>query len=101
MKIRDDQAERDASPQVRPLDGRKSAIVAKANHQKVSRDTDRITLSPRAREFRAACKRLAESPDMRPEKIAEIKARLKSGRYRVEADRIAARMIRDALASDE
>jgi flagellar biosynthesis anti-sigma factor FlgM len=101
MKIRDDQPNTDFNQPVAPPAECKATKIAGSRKQAVRSDIDRITLSPRAHEYRAACKRLAETPDIRTEKVAEVKARLTSERYRIEADKIAARMIRDALTADD
>nr|MBL0714274.1 flagellar biosynthesis anti-sigma factor FlgM [Desulfobacterales bacterium] len=57
--------------------------------------------SPRAQEYRRACERLAALPDIESQKVLEIKNRRQSGRYRIDADKIAEKMIRDALRNDE
>ena len=64
-------------------------------------DADHVHLSPRAREFQKARQDLATLPDEAPEKIQAIRDRIQSGRYRIDTDEIAAKMIREALASDE
>ncbi len=64
-------------------------------------NTDRVHLSPRAREYQQARQALAALPDEAPENVRAIRDRIQSGRYRVEADEIAAKMIREALNNDE
>ncbi len=64
-------------------------------------DADNVHLSPRAREFQKARQDLATLTDEASEKIQGIRDRIQSGRYRIDADEIAAKMIREALASDE
>lgn len=101
MKIRDDQPNSGIDPKVTPLAERKLTKVAGSKASMLRSESDRVTLSPRAREYREARKLLAETPDIRAEKVAAVKARLISGRYRIDADQIAARMIRDALTADD
>lgn len=62
---------------------------------------DRVHLSPRAQEYQKARKALAALPDIDADKVQAVQDRLQSGRYRIEADKIAAKMIRDALTGDE
>jgi flagellar biosynthesis anti-sigma factor FlgM len=62
---------------------------------------DRVRLSPRAQEYQKARKALAALPDVDADKVQAVHDRLRSGGYRIEADKIAAEMIRDVLAGDE
>jgi negative regulator of flagellin synthesis FlgM len=66
-----------------------------------SDSSDRVSLSPQARELLAARCALAAIPDIREEKVAEIKARIEAGRYRLDSQAIAAEMIRQSLIEDE
>ena len=67
-----------------------------------ARDTkDRLHLSPRAKALAKARRQLDTIPDVDLQKVREIKRRLQSGRYRLNADEIAERMIRDALHHQE
>lgn len=62
---------------------------------------DRVSLSPRARELLNAQRALAAIPDVRAEKVEEIKARIADGSYRIDSEKIAVKMIREALSNDE
>jgi negative regulator of flagellin synthesis FlgM len=61
---------------------------------------DRVSLSPRARELAAARRALEVIPDVRPDKVADLKARIEAGNYRIDSEVIADRMLRDALPDD-
>ena len=61
---------------------------------------DRVSLSPRARELLAARRALEVIPDVREDKIAEIKARIENGTYRIDGESIADKMIRDTFEND-
>lgn len=61
---------------------------------------DRVSLSPRARELLAARRALEVIPEVRADKIAEIKARIEKGSYRIDGRAIADKMIRDAFEND-
>lgn len=62
---------------------------------------DRVSLSPQARELRNAQRTLSAIPDVRAEKVEEIKARIADGSYRIDSEQIAAKMIREALSDNE
>jgi negative regulator of flagellin synthesis FlgM len=59
---------------------------------------DRIELSQQAMDFQVALKALSGLPDIREQKVADIKSRIEAGKYRVEARDIADRII-DRLRS--
>ena len=62
---------------------------------------DRVTLSPQAREIRDAQRALAAIPEVREDKVAEVKARIAEGRYRIDSQEIAERMIKEALSDKD
>jgi negative regulator of flagellin synthesis FlgM len=62
---------------------------------------DRVSLSPQARELLKAQQSLAALPDVREDKVSEIKARVDGGRYHIDSEAIAAKMIREAFPEDE
>lgn len=62
---------------------------------------DRVSFSPQAQEMLAARRTLASLPDIREEKIAEIRSRMDAGDYRIDSQAIAAAMIRQAITEDE
>jgi negative regulator of flagellin synthesis FlgM len=61
---------------------------------------DRVSFSPQARERLNARRALAAIPDIRAEKVEEIKARIADGSYRIDSEQIADKMIREALSDD-
>ncbi len=66
-----------------------------------ARRRDRVSLSPQARELLKAQRVLAAIPDVREDKVEEIKARIADGTYRIDSDQIAAKMIREVLSDDD
>jgi negative regulator of flagellin synthesis FlgM len=74
---------------------RNSAAEAPAKKPSVAQAGDRVSLSPQARELIKAQKALAALPDIREDKVAEIKTRIEEGRYRIDSEGIAAKMIRE------
>jgi negative regulator of flagellin synthesis FlgM len=61
---------------------------------------DRVELSAKARELQAAREAIQEMDDVDHEKVAKIKARIEAGTYKVDADKIAGKMIEESLLSD-
>lgn len=58
---------------------------------------DKVVLSPQAQTLRHARSVLDATPDVRTELVADIKFRIENGTYTVDSDKIARRMIRDAV----
>ena len=58
---------------------------------------DRVELSGRSREMAKAAETLATTPDVREQRVAEIKQRIDNQEYKVDPDQVAHRMIVDFL----
>ncbi|MFO8080185.1 MAG: flagellar biosynthesis anti-sigma factor FlgM [Armatimonadota bacterium] len=54
---------------------------------------DQLALSSRAEEIKLARAALAEAPEVRAERVAELKAQVQSGTYKVDPDRVAERIL--------
>jgi negative regulator of flagellin synthesis FlgM len=80
-----------AQPTAKPVGKTPAAPVARG---------DRVQLSPQARELQAAREAVAKMDAMDHEKVARIKAQIASGTYRVDAARIASKMIEESLLDD-
>jgi len=50
-------------------------------------------LSQRAQEVQAAREALAEVPEIRQDRVAELKARIEAGTYQVDSHRVAERIL--------
>jgi negative regulator of flagellin synthesis FlgM len=61
---------------------------------------DKVELSARAKQVQAASKLAQAFPDVREDRVAEIRNQIESGTYRIDAGKIAAAMLKEAL-SDE
>ena len=57
-------------------------------------DVDRLALSHRAEEIRAARAALAEAPEVRAQRVAQLRAQIEAGTYRVDADTVAERILK-------
>ncbi len=60
-------------------------------------DSVKTEISPKAKEYAKAKELAGKSPDVREEKIAEIRKRIASGQYKVDADAVADRMVTSHL----
>ena len=58
---------------------------------------DRVALSPEAKQIQEAKKSLDALPDVREEKVAEIKEQIEAGTYTVDGEKIAFKMIRESI----
>lgn len=61
---------------------------------------DRVELSPRARRFQEARRIASESPEIRADRVAEVRDRMAAGTFRVEGERIALRMLGESLMDE-
>jgi len=61
---------------------------------------DNVVLSPEAKEIQEAKRVLDSLPDVREEKVREIKRQVENGTYRIEEKKIAAKIVRDSLLDE-
>jgi len=61
---------------------------------------DQVELSAKARELQAAQDAIQKMDDVDHEKVARIKAQIKAGTYKVDADKIAGTMIEESLLKE-
>ena len=61
---------------------------------------DSVALSPQARELMAAREAIHRMPEVDVRKVAAVRAQLQNGTYRVDSQKIAARMVAEALLND-
>jgi negative regulator of flagellin synthesis FlgM len=62
--------------------------------------TDTVVISETAKRIQDAKASLDAIPDVRADKVAELKSRVENGTYEIQADKIAGKMIRDSLLND-
>ena len=58
---------------------------------------DKVALSPEAKQIQDVRKRLDSLPDVREEKVAEIKEQIEAGTYTIDGEKIAFKMIRESI----
>jgi negative regulator of flagellin synthesis FlgM len=80
-----------AQPSAKPVGKTEPVAAAKG---------DRVDLSPQAREVQAAREALAKMDAVDHEKVARIKAQIAAGTYKVDAAKIASKIIAESLLDD-
>jgi negative regulator of flagellin synthesis FlgM len=63
-----------------------------------SMGSDQVSLSPESKELQAIRQAVAEAPDVREARVAELKEAIKSGQYTVTGEEIAGQMLARNLA---
>lgn len=58
---------------------------------------DRIALSSKAKKASMAAELARTAPDIRTERVADLKSAINSGQYQVEGEKVAEKVIREAL----
>jgi flagellar biosynthesis anti-sigma factor FlgM len=58
---------------------------------------ERVELSAEAKDFQQIRQILDQIPDVREEKIQELKVRIESGKYKVDSEKVAAKMVGESL----
>jgi negative regulator of flagellin synthesis FlgM len=61
---------------------------------------DKVELSPEAKQIQRAKELIDSLPDIREEKVAEIRARIEAGEYQIDGEKIASKMIEEALLNE-
>ncbi|MGE5553705.1 MAG: flagellar biosynthesis anti-sigma factor FlgM [Betaproteobacteria bacterium] len=59
--------------------------------------SDQVSLSPESKELQAIREQVAQAPEVREAKVAELKEAIKSGRYQVTGEEIAEQMLARSL----
>ncbi|MEA3402613.1 MAG: flagellar biosynthesis anti-sigma factor FlgM [Armatimonadota bacterium] len=67
--------------------------VQEAGASPATRGVDQLALSQRAEEIRAARAALAEAPAVRADRVAQLKAQVQAGTYKVDPNRVAERIL--------
>ncbi len=82
-------------------DKTKSAAVSEdQNSNRTSSSGDSVALSSEAKIMRKAIKVLETLPDVREEKVAEIRERIAKGTYQVDGKEVAEKMIKESVLND-
>lgn len=81
----------EAYNQVAALYKTTNATKTRASHSVSGRDE--VQISQAGRDFQIAKQAVAQSPDIREDKVAQLKAKIDSGEYQVSADDFASRLL--------
>lgn len=76
-----------------------AAAVAKSGTAAVDSGAVKPEISPKAREFAQAKEVASKAPDVREDRIAELKKKIASGSYQVNAQAIADKMVDEHMST--
>jgi negative regulator of flagellin synthesis FlgM len=62
--------------------------------------TDTVVISDTAKRIQEAQKQIQSIPDVREDKVAELRNQIENGSYKIKADQIAGKMIKESLLND-
>ncbi|UCF94626.1 MAG: flagellar biosynthesis anti-sigma factor FlgM [Desulfobacterales bacterium] len=62
--------------------------------------TDKVEISETAKRMQEAKKQLEALPEVRKEKVAELKNQIENGTYERDAEKIADKMLKESLSND-
>jgi negative regulator of flagellin synthesis FlgM len=62
--------------------------------------TDTVVISDTAKRIQEAQKQIQTIPDVRADKVAELRSQIENGTYEIKADAIAGKMIKESLLND-
>lgn len=74
----------------------KQAKVSKSKETEKAGKSDQLNISNTAREFQFAMEEVKKQPDVRTEKVKQLKQEIEAGTYKVDAKKIADKMMQDA-----
>lgn len=75
----------------------KSAAKKQPSGTSIDAESANANISAKGKEFARAKAIATDTPDVREEKIAELKKRIAAGRYKVDSDAVADRMVDDHM----
>jgi len=62
--------------------------------------SDTVVISDAARRVQETRRQLDEIPDVREDKVAQLRNQIQNGTYEIDADKIAGKMIKEGLLND-
>lgn len=78
----------------------KQPAPADRENEQPSVKGDTVSLSREAREVAAITQKLEKTPDVRSEKVSEIKEQIESGTYNVDGQKAAAGLLKESLINE-
>ena len=79
---------------------KKKTDGSSSSSPKPIQNEDKVDLSQNVRELKEAREQLDSIPDVREEKVAEIKSQLEKGTYNIDGEKIALNMMRESLIDE-
>ena len=89
-----------ALPVHQPVNG-EARLTVNATPGTPETKTDTVALSTDVEDVREAMRTLNRMPDVREDKVAEMKRRLASGTYRIAGEMIAAQLIEETMQNND
>jgi negative regulator of flagellin synthesis FlgM len=68
--------------------------------EKSAAKADTVVISDAAKRIQEARRQLDEIPDVREDKVTELRNQIQNGTYEINADKIAGKMIKESLLND-
>jgi negative regulator of flagellin synthesis FlgM len=68
--------------------------------EKTAVKADTVVLSDAAKRVQQARRQLDDIPDVREEKVLQLRSQIQNGTYEINADKIAGKMIKEGLLND-
>jgi len=68
--------------------------------EKTAVKADTVVLSDAAKRVQEARRQLDNIPDVREEKVSQLRSQIQNGTYEINADKIAGKMIKEGLLND-
>jgi len=73
---------------------------SKNESNKAAAKTDTVVISDAAKRIQEVRSQLDDVPDVNEEKVAQLRNEIENGSYKINADQIAGKMIREGLIND-
>ncbi len=68
--------------------------------EKTAIKSDTVVISDAAKRIQAARRQLDEIPDVREDKVSQLRSQIQNGTYEINAEKIAGKMIKEGLFND-
>ena len=68
--------------------------------EKTGVKADTVVISDAAKRVQEARSQLDDVPDVREDKVSELRSQIQNGTYEIDADKIAGKMIKESLLND-
>ncbi|MGD8343628.1 MAG: flagellar biosynthesis anti-sigma factor FlgM [Desulfobacterales bacterium] len=78
----------------------KDKVDAAGQQEQQQAKADTVALSGAAKDIQEAQRKLEAIPDVREDKVAQLKEQIENGTYEIDEQKIADKMLKDALLND-